>query len=315
MISVIIPNYNHAKYLDERIQSVLSQTYQDFELIILDDCSPDNGASKAIIEKYRYNPHISHIVYNDVNSGSTFKQWHKGLDLAKGDLIWIAESDDKCEVNLLETLVNQFSINQKCVLAYCVSILFDDFGQVLGYSGEPGENMQMSGDDFIRNYMCDGNAIWNASSALFKRDIAISINKQYDTFRGAGDRLFWIEMAERGHVSIVKKKLNYLRQHPNNSSKQFYATGINQKEDKLILDYIYQQGHISKISFWGHTIKYADSRILFWKFENKQIKKDVIKYWYLNYFDILCVYIYHRYHYLYSKLNKMYYRYLKLFYK
>ena len=97
LVSVIIPNYNHAVYLDERIKSVLNQTYQNFELIILDDCSPDNGASMAIIEKYRNNPHISHIVYNDVNSGSTFKQWHKGLELAKGDLIWIAESDDNCE--------------------------------------------------------------------------------------------------------------------------------------------------------------------------------------------------------------------------
>jgi glycosyltransferase involved in cell wall biosynthesis len=74
LVSVIIPNYCHSQFLVQRIESVLNQTYQNFEVIILDDCSPDAGASKAVIEKYRGNPHVSHIVYNEENSGSTFKQ-------------------------------------------------------------------------------------------------------------------------------------------------------------------------------------------------------------------------------------------------
>ena len=94
-VSIIVPNYNHEKYLDERIQSILNQTYQDFEIIILDDCSTDN--SKFVIEKFRNNEHVSHIVYNEQNSGSTFKQWERGFELAKGELIWIAESDDSCD--------------------------------------------------------------------------------------------------------------------------------------------------------------------------------------------------------------------------
>src|ERR1700752_3159230 len=75
-VSVIIPNYNHATFLIERIDSILCQTFQDFELIILDDCSNDN--SRSIIEKYHGHEKISHIIYNPTNSGSPFMQWQKG---------------------------------------------------------------------------------------------------------------------------------------------------------------------------------------------------------------------------------------------
>ena len=84
-VSVIIPNYNHAPYLKERIDSVLNQTYQDFEVIILDDCSPDN--SVEVIELYRSNPHVAHILINEQNTRNTFIQWERGISLAKGKYI------------------------------------------------------------------------------------------------------------------------------------------------------------------------------------------------------------------------------------
>ena len=92
LVSVIVPNYNHARYLEQRLDSVFGQTYPNFEVIILDDSSTDN--SLEIINRYKYNPHLSQIVVNKTNSGSVFKQWAKGLSLAKGEWIWIAESDD-----------------------------------------------------------------------------------------------------------------------------------------------------------------------------------------------------------------------------
>ena len=61
-VSVIIPNYNHSDYLDIRINSILNQTYTNYELIILDDCSTDN--SKEVIGKYANNPHVSCILLN-----------------------------------------------------------------------------------------------------------------------------------------------------------------------------------------------------------------------------------------------------------
>src|SRR5207342_1807970 len=100
-ISVIIPNYNHAFYLKQRIDSVIQQTYSDFEIIILDDASTDN--SRDVIEKYRHYPKVKHIIYNESNSGSTFSQWQKGIELASGKYIWLAESDDVADSTFLET--------------------------------------------------------------------------------------------------------------------------------------------------------------------------------------------------------------------
>src|ERR1700709_2423208 len=102
-VSIIIPNYNHEKFLDLRITSVLNQTYQDFEVIILDDASTDN--SRAVIERYRQHPKVSRIVYNTNNSGSPFSQWEQGMHLAAAEWLWIAESDDYASPGFLSSLV------------------------------------------------------------------------------------------------------------------------------------------------------------------------------------------------------------------
>ena len=129
-VSIIVPNYNHEQYLRERIDSILNQTYQNFELIILDDCSKDN--SREIIETYRSNPHVSHIVLNEQNTRSPFRQWDKGVGLSTGELIWIAESDDYAHREFLSTLVTQMDHHPEAVIAFSHSYLVDSNGNDLG---------------------------------------------------------------------------------------------------------------------------------------------------------------------------------------
>ena len=123
LISVIIPNFNHAPYLKQRIDSVLSQTYDNLEVILLDDCSRDN--SGEILSSYKHNPKVKKIIINENNSGSTFKQWEKGFELSCGEYIWIAESDDYCDAFFLERLVGQLSENGTVAIAYTSSHLVD----------------------------------------------------------------------------------------------------------------------------------------------------------------------------------------------
>ena len=90
-VTVVTPNYNHAKYLPERIDSILAQTFQDFELLILEDASTDN--SREVIESYTGHQNVR-AAFNKENNGSPFKQWNLGLSQAKGEYVWFAESDD-----------------------------------------------------------------------------------------------------------------------------------------------------------------------------------------------------------------------------
>lgn len=233
LVSVIIPNYCHSRFLDERIMSVLNQTYQNFELIILDDCSPDSGASWAVIEKYRNNPKVSHIVYNEVNSGSPFRQWNKGFDLAKGELIWIAESDDSCENTLLETLVTKIKLGPNIVLAFCASKIIDENGSAtLKKCYAPwNEDFSIVGTEFVKKYMMMYNAIYNASAVVFRKDALSDISNVYMEYKSAGDRLFWSLIVLCGDVAYSANELNKFRQHSQKVTPKSTISGQNDKED------------------------------------------------------------------------------------
>ena len=227
-VSVIIPNYNHARFLDERIQSVLNQTYQNFEVIILDDKSTDN--SIEVINKYKDDSHVSHVVINGENSGSPFKQWHKGFKLAKGDWIWLAESDDCCDPKFLETLTG--FVDNDVSFAFCRS-------KRIGVNGESIEDhwqdvlkdtFTMKGNVFIKEYLLQKCVVWNASSVIFRRDYALSIPHDYMNFRGGGDWLFWLFFSNRGNVTFVNIPLNYFRLHGDNTTQKTISSGVARRE-------------------------------------------------------------------------------------
>ena len=260
IVSVIIPNYCHSRYLDQRIQSVLNQTYQDFEVIILDDCSPDNGASKAVIEKYREDSHISQIVYNEENSGNTFKQWDKGIALAKGDVIWIAESDDFCEPILLEELVKAYTQRENIVMAFAPVVFTTEAGKPIGYYSEEGRTQFIRSRDFITKYLTVDNCVQNASCCIFSKEVALSIDRRYTKYRGIGDWWFWFEMAEKGDVVIVNKHLSYFRRHEGTVTEQRIADGSNLVDEKEFLEHIASKFSMPKWR-WDYIYhRHADSK-------------------------------------------------------
>lgn len=218
-VSVIVPNFNHLKYLPERLESIFSQSFEDFEVILLDDGSTDGSA--PFLKDFEGKPHVSTVVVAAENGGSAFRQWEKGFALASGELIWIAESDDSCAPDLLATLVAEFDRNPRTVLAFCASMLTGPDGSPLGvhrYQKAIGRDLRTGGPSFIRRHLLKRNCVVNASGALFRKDAIALVDSAFLQYKGVGDWLFWTCIALQGDVAFVNRPLNFFRQHGGNTT-------------------------------------------------------------------------------------------------
>jgi hypothetical protein len=225
LVSVIVPNYNYARYLSDRLNSILVQSFQDFELIVLDDASTDD--SLDVIEAYGVQYPLR-VIRNRINSGSVFAQWKKGIESAAGQLVWIAEADDVADPAFLETLVPAFS-DPAVTLAYCDSHTMDDDGRVterfyqdfghfrgLGYpAARWREPYQNRGPDEIQHALAIKNTIPNASAVLMTREALRGVDLGTAAgFRTAGDWFTYVSVLEHGDVSYTPDALNVQRRHP-----------------------------------------------------------------------------------------------------
>jgi len=246
-VSVIIPNYNHGCYLKQRIDSVLQQTYQDFEIIIMDDCSPDN--SRDVIAEYKNHPLVANVLLNETNSGSTFKQWQKGINAAKGDYIWIAESDDWCEPTLLQTLMDGLLADKSVGLAFCQSYYYYEPNRIKEITYYPHYAKIENGERFLQQHMLEGNSVVNASMAVWKKDLYSKVDSEYTKFKFCGDWLFWISILQQSNVFVSGRALNYFRNHDKDVSSKFYHTGNNFIENIDLYKILLQRSIIDKSQF------------------------------------------------------------------
>jgi len=219
LVSVIVPNYNHARFLPQRLDTIFAQTFRNFEVIVLDDLSTDE--SRNVIKQYAAS-HPMRLLFNEENSGSPFIQWQRGANLATGKYLWIAESDDYADPRLLERLVAVMEESPHVGLAYCESRTVTAEGQV----GETFEywnrvlhptrwrsDYQNGGRDEITNYTFIQNTVPNASAVLVRREIfQLAINGAA-SHRLCGDWLTWINTMLRADVAFISEPLNYFRVH------------------------------------------------------------------------------------------------------
>ncbi|MFC1740329.1 glycosyltransferase family 2 protein [Pseudomonadota bacterium] len=223
-VSVIIPNYNHEKFLKQRFESVLNQSFQDFEIIYLDDASTDD--SNNICAHYASDPRLTTIFYNE-NSGSPFVQWNRGVAKARGEYIWIAESDDSADREFLAHLVSVLDSNQKLGLVYSQSSSISESGEIIKENTRWWtddidafrwqNSYQNSGIDEVAHFLIRKNIIPNASAVLFRKEAYVDAGLADESFKYCGDWLMWVKILRNCDIAYEPRSLNLFREQHSKS--------------------------------------------------------------------------------------------------
>lgn len=245
-VSVIVPNYNHARFLPQRVESVLNQTLGDIEVVLLDDASTDN--SREVLSRYTSDPRVR-TIFSEENSGSVFRQWNRGFRECKGQYVWIAESDDYADAAFLETLAERLDTNPTVGVAYCQSWMVDENGTIVYLMEDTKQRKAIDPDhwksDFVSNgreecanYFVQGCMINNASSALLRRSVVEQVGYADESFTLAGDWMFWVKMLMSSDLAFVAKPLNYWRQHGGTVRSGAEKGGLFLEESYRVLGHI-----------------------------------------------------------------------------
>lgn len=224
-VSVVVPNYNYAHYLKQRLDSILAQTYPLFELIVLDDASTDS--SLAVVEQCLASSNVDvRLIKNRQNSGSVFKQWQKAVETARGDFIWIAEADDNAESVFLEKSIALFD-DEQVVMSYTQSRQIDESDEELNpnyleYTDDVDtqkwrQDYIRDGKDELAEALAVKNTIPNVSAAVFRKT---ALNHAFAACQDvlprlniAGDWLIYSELLKQGKIGYVADALNLHRRH------------------------------------------------------------------------------------------------------
>ena len=236
-VSVIVPNYNYAGYLPERFRSILDQSVRPREVIFIDDASEDDSVevARSIFE-------LSDIPYrveiNETNVGP-YANWKKGLALAKGAFVWIAEADDSCEPEFLETVMAPAEAAEEVVISYTQSRKIDSAGNTvspdsLAHTDEISASKWKSshvelGVREVVDALVYRNTIPNVSACVMKRPAAVEACSVLDSYRYCGDWAFYARMLRKGWIAYNHRSLNAFRRHEKSQTRRTF-----QSEDFIV---------------------------------------------------------------------------------
>jgi glycosyltransferase involved in cell wall biosynthesis len=282
-VSVVVPFYNHQKFVDERLYSILGQSIKDIEIIALDDCSSDDTVAR--IQPYLQKDKRLTLVKNITNSGSPFRQWQKGITLAKSDVVWVAEGDDSCSGNFIDVLLPNFS-DPLLNIAFAKVEMMDEEGvknpgafKAYFDNACPGKfetPYANSGVNEVKEHFCAHQTLINASGLIFRKSrlcpeafgLAVS-------HRMCGDWLIYLGLLKSGKIAYCPSAINYFRRH--NKSQVFVEEGTSEyfKERFDVTRYIVKNFPVER-SHLEKAFQAVDAEWARFKDRNPQVEFDKI---------------------------------------
>lgn len=181
LVSIITPLYNSEKYIAETIESVLAQTYTNWEMIIVDDCSKDNGV--RVVEEYQKKDKRIKLYKNEINRGVSYTR-NKAIDLANGKYIAFLDSDDLWKKEKLEKQI-KFMEDNNVVLSYTAYEKMNEDGSKRGEIRVPDK---LDYNELLKN--CLINCITGVYKKEFFKNIKFKETK-------VEDYIFWLEMFKK----------------------------------------------------------------------------------------------------------------------
>jgi len=253
LVSVIVASYNHAEFLEERIDSLINQTYKNIEIIVIDDCSKDGSLN--VLRKYETEPKFNLIVRKK-NAGWASVS-NQGAKIAKGEYIIFANCDDSCESTMIEKLVESMDKNPSAGISFCRSKIVDEKGNILGddyLARDDRFKNKCQNDVFIPKkemtiFLLHSCVIPNLSAALFSKKCFEKSGGFTKDYKVCGDWDFYFRAIKQFDVAYIAMPLNKFRQHEttirsNTENKDMYAEFF-----KLLLTQLSMSklDHISRI--------------------------------------------------------------------
>ncbi len=226
-VSICIPTYNHGHFIADAITSVLDQSFTDFELLVVDNCSTDN--TREIVAGYADN-RIRYFC-NETNVGPR-ENLNRCLQHATGEYVKILCADDLLEPACLEQMVQILGSNPQVSLVASGRILVDVELNVIKTEAYSGKYKIWSGSDAITRCLFYGNYIGEPAAVLFRRkDARRGFNTAYAQLI---DLEMWCHLLEQGDLATIPAGLCRLRQHDAQQSKSNrQAFSFLQDENKI----------------------------------------------------------------------------------
>ena len=231
LVSVCIPAYNNAEYIGETIESILAQTHDNLELIIVDDNSKDD--TYKVISEYAAKDSRVHVYHNEENLGMS-GNWSYCLKLSRGDYIKLVCADDLLAPNLLERELQIFEENPGIVLVNSDTQLIDLNGRNKGFYKRYIKKGRTPGKKIIKRGFFSRDLFGAPQANTFPREVYEQVGDFSSEFTYIVDYDFFIRIAKLGDVYVLREALNGFRVRSDSNTGQ--VMGGDKEKTAIYID-------------------------------------------------------------------------------